>query len=592
MRHLYLVVLLALLALLAGCNKDTGKAIQAQKTIYSGGDIITMNGSSLEYAEAVVIDQDKIVFVGTRAEANKNYPKSKHRLLNGRTMMPGFIEPHVHASLAATILPNEIIAPYDWALPGETKQGVTGHDAYMQRLTESVTAKATTDKIFFVWGYHQLWHGDLSRSLLNGISTKQPIAVIHRSFHEIYLNDAAIAAMNITEDDFSNNPQVDWAKGHFYEGGWMALAPRMAPLMLDSSSYMKGLGMMTQLIRKNGITTIAEPGFPSVSFEGEYALLKAEMAKNPPFDVYLIPNGTQLASMKGGNQAALAFIKTLPNYSTDNITFLPNQVKLFSDGAIYSQLMQMKDDYTDGHHGEWMTPLTLLQQQMSLYWNQGYKLHIHANGDKGIQQVLDFAAADQQTNPREDHRLTLHHMGYFTDAMAQQIADMGVEASVNPYYLWALADKYSEHGLGPERGENLVALNSLAKRNVSTSYHSDFAMAPIEPLTLAWTAINRITSGKNKVSQDQRVDTYTAMKAITISAARTLNLENDIGSIEAGKTANFTILKENPFKVDPMLIKDITVLATVYKGKLHVNKAANLKKSGLSVGLIRPGRLF
>ena len=592
MRHLYLVVLLALLALLAGCNKDTGKAIQAQKTIYSGGDIITMNGSSLEYAEAVVIDQDKIVFVGTRAEANKNYPKSKHRLLNGRTMMPGFIEPHVHASLAATILPNEIIAPYDWALPGETKQGVTGHDAYMQRLTESVTAKATTDKIFFVWGYHQLWHGDLSRSLLNGISTKQPIAVIHRSFHEIYLNDAAIAAMNITEDDFSNNPQVDWAKGHFYEGGWMALAPRMAPLMLDSSSYMKGLGMMTQLIRKNGITTIAEPGFPSVSFEGEYALLKAEMAKNPPFDVYLIPNGTQLASMKGGNQAALAFIKTLPNYSTDNITFLPNQVKLFSDGAIYSQLMQMKDDYTDGHHGEWMTPLTLLQQQMSLYWNQGYKLHIHANGDKGIQQVLDFAAADQQTNPREDHRLTLHHMGYFTDAMAQQIADMGVEASVNPYYLWALADKYSEHGLGPERGENLVALNSLAKRNVPTSYHSDFAMAPIEPLTLAWTAINRITSGKNKVSQDQRVDTYTAMKAITISAARTLNLENDIGSIEAGKTANFTILKENPFKVDPMLIRDITVLATVYKGKLHVNKAANLKKSGLSVGLIRPGRLF
>ena len=589
MRHLYLVVLLALIA---GCNNDTVKAIQAQKTIYSGGDIITRNGASLEYAEAVVIDQDRIVFVGTRAEANRQHPKSKHRLLNGRTMMPGFIEPHVHASLAATILPNEIIAPYDWVLPGETKQGVTGHDAYMQRLAGSVRTKATTDKIFFVWGYHQLWHGELSRSLLNGISTKQPIAVIHRSFHEIYLNDAAIAAMNITEGDFSNNPQVDWAKGHFYEGGWMALAPRMAPLMLDSGSYMKGLGMMTQLIRKNGITTIAEPGFPSVRFEGEYALLKAEMAKNPPFDVYLIPNGTQLASMKGGNQAALAFIKTLPNYSTDNITFLPNQVKLFSDGAIYSQLMQMKDDYTDGHHGEWMTPLTLLQQQMSLYWNQGYKLHIHANGDKGIQQVLDFATADQQTNPRDDHRLTLHHMGYFTDAMAQQIADMGVEASVNPYYLWALSDKYSGNGLGPERGENLVALNSLAKRGVPTSYHSDFAMAPIEPLTLAWTAVNRITSGNNKVSQDQRVETYTALKAITISAARTLNLEDHIGSIKAGKTANFTILKENPFKVDPMLIKDITVLATVYKGKLHVNQAANLKKSGLSSGLIRPGRLF
>ena len=421
-----------------------------------------------------------------------------------------------------------------------------------------------------MWGYHQLWHGDLSRSLLNGISTKQPIAVIHRSFHEIYLNDAAIAAMNITEDDFSNNPQVDWAKGHFYEGGWMALAPRMAPLMLDSSSYMKGLGMMTQLIRKNGITTIAEPGFPSVSFEGEYALLKAEMAKNPPFDVYLIPNGTQLASMKGGNQAALAFIKTLPNYSTDNITFLPNQVKLFSDGAIYSQLMQMKDDYTDGHHGEWMTPLTLLQQQMSLYWNQGYKLHIHANGDKGIQQVLDFAAADQQTNPREDHRLTLHHMGYFTDAMAQQIADMGVEASVNPYYLWALADKYGEFGLGHERAHNLVRIKSLTDRNVPVSFHSDFSMAPIEPLTLVWTAVNRIASEGLAYSADQKIDVYTALKAITIGAARTINQEHKIGSITVGKKANFVILDKNPMRIEPQTIKDIKVYGTVFSGKLSI----------------------
>ncbi|MDG0969831.1 MAG: amidohydrolase family protein [Porticoccaceae bacterium] len=587
MRHLYWMILLALVA---GCNSDSRGIGKSSTTIYLGGDIITMSGSSLSYAEAVVVDSDIIIFVGARAEANRKYPKAKHRLLNGRTMMPGFIEPHVHASLAASILPNEIIAPYDWVLPDETKKGVSGHDAYMHRLAKSVDAKASTDKIFFVWGYHQLWHGDLSRSLLNNISNDQPIAVIHRSFHEIYLNDAAIDTMKITERDFHGNPQVDWAKGHFYEGGWMALAPKMAPLLLDGSSYMKGLSMMTQLIRKNGITTIAEPGFPNVSFEGEYALLKSEMDKNPPYDVYLIPNGTQLASMKGGNQAAFSFIKTLPEYNTNNLKFLPNQVKLFADGAIYSQLMQMKDDYTDGHHGEWMTPLNMLQEQMSLYWNANYKLHIHANGDKGIQQVLDFAAIDQQENPRQDHRLTLHHMGYFTDLMAQQIAEMGVEASVNPYYLWALSDKYAENGLGAQRARNLVALNSLAKRRIPTSYHSDFAMAPIEPLTLAWTAINRVTSGKTKVSQEQRVDTYTAMQGITISAARTINLENQIGSIESGKTANFTILKYNPFKIDPMLIKDIPVLATVYKGQLYVNKSANLKpKIGL-VGLSRMGR--
>ena len=95
-------------------------------------------------------------------------------------------------------------------------------------------------------------------------------------------------------------------------------------------------------------------------------------------------------------------------------------------------------------------------------------------------------------------------------------------------------------------------------------------MAPLEPLTLAWTAINRVTSNNKRISQNQRVDPYTAMQAITIAAAKTLNLENSLGSIEIGKIANFTILDRNPFKIDTMLIKDIEVLGTVYRGNLSL----------------------
>ncbi len=219
-----------------------------------------------------------------------------------------------------------------------------------------------------------------------------------------------------------------------------------------------------------------------------------------------------------------------------------------------------------------MTPLNLLKEQISFYWNKGYKIHIHSNGDEGIQQVLDYVAIDEKENPRKDHRFTLHHMGYFSDAQAQQVKDLGMEASVNPYYLWALADKYSEYGLGKERGENLVRIGSLTKRGIPVSFHSDFAMAPMEPLTLAWTATNRITSQQSKFSQDQRIDAYTSLKGITISAARTLNLENEIGSIKNGKTANFVILAENPIKIDPIKMKDIKVLGTVFQGIYFSNK--------------------
>jgi predicted amidohydrolase YtcJ len=569
----YLVKVFVLL--LAGCNSSEQPKITAsddlQHILYSGGDIITMSDDShLEYAEAVVTSNDIILFVGSKTEADAKYPDAKHHSLNGKTMMPGFIEPHVHPSLAATILPNEIIAPYDWVLPDRIQKGVSSHEEYISRLSSAISERASPREIFFVWGYHELWHGELSRSLLNELAREQPIAIIHRSFHEIFLNDATINALGISEKEFRANPQVDWDKGHFYEGGWMALAPKMAPLLLDGSRYMRGLGLMTELIKKNGITTIAEPGFPNINFNGEYALLKQEMDTNPPYDVYLIPNGTQLSSMKGSDENALEFIKTLPTFNTNNITFLPNQVKLFSDGAIYSQAMQMIDGYTDGHHGEWMTPLNVLQKQVSLYWNSNFKIHVHANGDKGIQQVLDFVSADQKKYPRLDHRLTFHHMGYFTDSIASQIDDMEIEASVNPFYLWALADKYADHGLGTERAENLVPINSLASRDISTSYHSDFAMAPLEPLTLAWTAINRVTSSNKRISQNQRVDLYTAMQAITIAAAKTLNLENSLGSIEIGKIANFTILNRNPFKIDTILIKEIEVLGTVYRGNLSL----------------------
>ncbi|PQJ19939.1 amidohydrolase [Tenacibaculum sp. SG-28] len=550
----------------------------AKIVVYFNGDIITMDGEKLETAEAVVTENDEIVFVGSLAKAKTNFPNAKKHDLRGETLMPGFVEPHVHPSLAATMLPNEIIAPYDWVLPNGTKKGVTGHDAYMERITNSINENAKEGEMYFIWGYHQLWHGDLSRDVINSITKDKPVGIIHRSFHEIYLNDAAIALLGITKEDFKGNPQVEWEKGHFYEGGWLALVPKMAPIMLEPTRYMQGLGMMTQLIKQNGITTVAEPGFPSSDFNGELALLKKEMEKNPPYDVYLIPSGTQLFAMKGGNKEAMAFMETLAStYDTDNIHFLPKQVKLFSDGAIYSQAMQMKENYEDGHNGEWMTPLDLFKEQISLYWDNDYKIHVHSNGDKGIQQVLDYLEVDQERKPRDDHRFTLHHMGYFTDDMAQQIAEMGVEGSVNPYYLWALADKYSEVGLGKERGENLVRIQSLVSRDIPVSFHSDFSMAPMEPLTLAWTAVNRVTAENNALSQDQKISVYDAMKAITIDAARTLNLEKQMGSIAEGKVANFTILKENPFKIDPMKIKDITILGTVYKGNFNVIAANNLK---------------
>ncbi len=584
-----LTLLLTIMAMMSLSSFAQKSDKPLKQTLYYGGDIITMQGDKPEYAEAVVRDGDKIVFVGSKAEAEKKYAHAQKFDLKGKTMMPGFIEPHLHPLIAAVILSGDIIAPHDWNVPEGVKKGVGSHEEFIKRLKESVAKNGKKGEILFVWGYHQLWHGDLNRQMLNEIAPNIPLVVLHRSFHEAFFNDKAIDIVGLKEEDFKGNPQVEWDRGHFFEGGWMAMAPKLSKYMLNPKKYAKGLEDMTLLMEKNGITTIDEPGFPNVDFDMEYNLLKAEMDKNPPYEVYNILSGTQLTNMKGSIEKAAEFMETTPaKYDTKNIKILPKQVKLFADGAIYSLAMQMKDGYTDGFEGKWMTPLALFEEQMNYFWDKGYKIHIHANGDLGIQRCIDITRSMMNRNPRKDHQLTLHHLGYFTAEQADEMKELGIEASVNPYYLWALADKYAEHGLGPERAYNLVPMKLLADRNIPMSFHSDFAMAPAEPLTLVWTAVNRVTSEGTRVSQDQRIDVFTAMKAITIAAAHTLELEKEIGSIKVGKDANFTLLEENPFKVDPMHIKDIFVEGSIYHGKVHLNKKEKQLAGGWSETEVTP----
>ena len=96
---------------------------QQNATVYYNGDIVTMEGKKPNYAQAVVTNNGKIIYVGKKSKAMKIAgPGHKMVDLQGKTMMPGFIEPHVHPFIAAVILPNEIIAPYDWILPTETKK--------------------------------------------------------------------------------------------------------------------------------------------------------------------------------------------------------------------------------------------------------------------------------------------------------------------------------------------------------------------------------------------------------------------------------------------------------------------------------------
>ena len=163
----------------------------------------------------------------------------------------------------------------------------------------------------------------------------------------------------------------------------------------------------------------------------------------------------------------------------------------------------------------------------------------------------------------------LEHYGYARDDQHARLRALGVEVSNNAYYVHELAPIYAEQGLGPERAADISPLGAVARAGVPVSLHSDFPMAPAEPLVLVWSAVNRVGSDGRVWGEDQRLDRHRALRAVTIQAARHLGMDDEVGSIRVGKKADFTVLDEDPYTVDAMRIRDIPVWGTVFEGRLR-----------------------
>ncbi len=551
-----------------------------KQTLYYGGDIITMEGDQPTYVEAVMERDGKIIYVGKKSGAVNNFAgKTIEVDLKGKTMMPGFIEPHAHpVSIGGFILANDIVAPHEWRMPHKTYPGVSGKENYLRAVKDIIDAKEDRTKTVMIWGYHKSWHGDITLKDIDKVTGDVPTIIWQRSTHEIYLNTAAAKKYDVQKGDLSaeDNEQADWDNYHFWERAYqMMKGTKLSPFFGDQEMLKIGMEHISELMLQNGLTAMTEPSFPNSTFEDEYAVLVDGTEKAQAYTIYLIAGFPEQFVKKVGNDAYADYIDSLPGlYDTEYIKFLTNQFKTFGDGAIYSLALQLREPFYDCDNckSEWIIPLEPAQQIFDYWWDKDYKIHIHITGDLAFEKHLDFTEAAMKRNPRENHRTTFHHIGLFDAGQAQRMADLNVEASANPYYLWALADKYGETGLGPERAANMVAMKELTDRNIPLSLHSDFAMAPADPLLLAWVAANRIVASGKVMNPEQRISVYNAMKGVTITAARTFEMDHEIGSIKKGKQATFTLLEQNPFKVDPVKIKDIPVVGVVYKGKMKLNK--------------------
>jgi|TARA_B110000116_G_scaffold126808_1_gene109900 predicted amidohydrolase YtcJ len=533
--------------------------------------LITLDAANAN-SDAVMIRGSKIFAVGQQEVLIKNFPDAEiDYSFADDVIVPGFIEHHIHPLLAAITMSSEIVAIDDWVLPNKKSNGVRDRPGYIKRLKELEKNLEGVDTPLVSWGFHHYFHGKLTRDDLDKISSDRPILIIHRSFHEFIMNSKALDLFGIKKEDLNKltpaeKELANFEQGHFSERGLIMVMPKIMEYLGSPQRIMKGFAVTEQYIHEQGVTLIANPGaMYNKDIQGikNYVLGDSDT----PFRSLFIPSALYMLEHFEISDL-LKETEALLKWGNGKVQYLPKQIKLFTDGAMYSQNMVLREGYLDGHQGVWLMEAEVFDEVFELYWDAGYQIHIHQNGDSGLDRILDTVEKNNKRNPRSDHRTTIVHFGYSASDQIDRIKELGLIVSANPYYVTVLSDLYSKVGVGYERSQEMVRLGDVARANIPLSLHSDMPMAPASPLVLMHAAVNRINYANKVAGPNQRISALNALKGVTLNAAYTINLEEDYGSVTVGKYANFTVLSDNPLTINPLKIKDIKVKGTIVEGKV------------------------
>ncbi|MDX2037747.1 MAG: amidohydrolase [Isosphaeraceae bacterium] len=543
-------------------------------TIFTAKEILTLDPARPS-VQAVAIVGDRILAAGSLQELKSAAGDQQYKIdetFADKVIVPGFIAQHDHPVLTALTMASEILSIEDWVLPSGTVPAVKDKADFMRRLAEAEKKLGSPAEPLVTWGYHEAFFGKLSRAELDTISKTRPILVWGRSCHEVFLNDAALKAGGVTKElvegwSKSQKEQSDFEKGHFWEQGVFAVGAKVGRMIATPERLNRGLLLTRDYMHSKGITFGNEPG--GILIKPLQDAVNAVFSQpTMPFRWTYMVDGKTLCDRFEDDDQVLAESEKLESWYTGMTSRSDKSVKLFADGAIFSQLMQVRVPYLDGHSGEWMTDLDVFRRAFRVYWDAGYQIHIHVNGDAGLDRVLDTLEANIRRHPRYDHRTNIVHFAVSARDQVERMKRLGCIVSGNPYYVTALADNYGKVGLGPERADQMVRMGDVEKAGISFSYHSDMPMAPADPLFLMWCGVNRITTSGRVAGEGQRVSREAALRAVTLDAAYSLGMDKEIGSIASGKLANLTILGDNPVTCAPAKIKDIAVWGTVMEGRV------------------------
>ncbi|WP_149275350.1 amidohydrolase [Pareuzebyella sediminis] len=554
-----ILVFASLCVLLASC---TTKTEQADQTLYYNGDIVTMAGDDPQYVEALVEENGKISFIGTKEEAEKNYEMAQKIDLQGRTMLPGFIDGHAHFdSFASQAIGAQILPPPD--------AGAKDIPTLITILKEWNTPenRALTGWIFGAGFDDSVLEENRfpTKHDLNKVSTEFPIMIIHISGHFAVVNSKGLDLLGIdaqTEDpeggiirrEANNEPNgvlEELAAFPYYPEALTPASPEAALQFFDAGQKMA---------LSYGYTT-AQEGRTMQNHEG---LVKNAEAGRLQLDVvsyidYMFADKYMDAKWTGKKY-------------TDHYRI--GGMKITLDGSPQGRTAWRTQPYIlppDGAGSDYKGYPAIPEDSVvtSLYkkaFRNNWQVLTHANGDAAIDQMIRGMTSAAEELGNDDRRNVLIHGQYIRKDQLDTFKELNVIASLFPLHAFYWGDWHKQI-IGDSLGDFISPTRTALNKGLRLTIHTDAPVALPNLMRMVGISVERKSRSGQVIGADQKLTPYEALKCITEWSAYQHFEEDTKGTLEVGKLADLVVLDKNPLKVSEEDIKNIVVLETYKEGK-------------------------
>ena len=537
--------------------------------------VLTVDTSD-RIAQAVGIAGGRIVAVGSTAEVERAAAPNARRIdLGGRAVTPGLLDAHAHFSGGADRLyvidlsyPN-VKSVTDVAAAIRAKVATSAKGAWIQGRGWD-EGKLTERRV-------------LTARDLDGVSPDNPVVLTQTTGHYVVANSVALKLAGVTKEtkDPPNGTidrNADGTPTGLLREGAAGLVRRLVP-QRSASETEAGIRDFVKAFNAEGMTGLKDPGISSQTWD-IYKKVERDSALN--VRVFALWSGGRTVD---GAKRLIAERATMtkPYETTGDDHVIAGGVKLYIDGSGGARTAWLYDDWnkdyrgTDpGNRGYPASNPDTIRMLIRMYHDAGMHVAVHSIGDRGIDWVMDTYDQAMRENPKKGLRHAIIHSNIPTDraidimARLQRDFDAGYpEPSAT--FTWWLGDTYAGN-FGPKRSLRLNPFKTFRAKGMTWGNGSDYGVTPFPARYGIWAAIAREpllgVYGKDPFGRAESVDVRTALRAVTIWAAREMFLEKKIGSIEVGKYADLAVWDRDFYSVPTAEIKDAKCLMTIFNGKV------------------------